>query len=135
MLLFEGFETDCRLCKGTGWDLFFSCTLCFFPQSFSSSHFFLCFIVLFQSCGCRFPCRAMRKCLGIGETLVHEFPIFYSHTEWNVLSSGTNTLLWLRTCYKTTKLHTILFGMSRRVKRHSELPGWKSGESNTANFS
>ena len=28
----------------------------------------------------------IRKCLG---TLVHEFPIFYSHTEWNLLSSGT----------------------------------------------
>ena len=30
----------------------------------------------------------------VGKTLVHEFPIFYSHTEWNFLSSGTNTLLW-----------------------------------------
>ena len=37
--------------------------------------FLLCFIVLFQSC-----CSHAQV---FGKTLVHEFPIFYSHTEWN----------------------------------------------------
>ena len=54
--------------------------------------FFLCFIVLFQSC-----CSHAQV---FGKTLVHEFPIFYNHTEWNLLSSGTNTLLWWRACFK-----------------------------------
>ena len=40
--------------------------------------FFLCFIVLFQSC-----CSHAQV---FGKTLVHEFPIFYSHTKWNLLS-------------------------------------------------
>ena len=57
--------------------------------------FFLCFIVLFQSC-----CSHAQV---FGKTLVHEFPILYSHTEWNLLSSGTNTLLWWRACW--TKLN------------------------------
>ena len=54
--------------------------------------FFLCFIVLFQSC-----CSHVQV---FGKTLVHEFPIFYSHPEWNLFSSGTNTLLWWRACYQ-----------------------------------
>ena len=54
--------------------------------------FFLCFTVLFQSC-----CSHVQV---FGKTLVHEFPIFYSHTEWNLLSSCTNTLLWCRDCFK-----------------------------------
>ena len=60
--------------------------------------FFRCFIVLFQSC-----CSHAQV---FGKTLVDEFPIFYGHTEWNLLSSGTNTLLWWRACYKATKLQT-----------------------------
>ena len=60
--------------------------------------FFCCFIVLFQSC-----CSQAQV---FGKTLVHEFPISYSHTEWNLLSSGTNTLLRWRACYKATKLQT-----------------------------
>ena len=60
--------------------------------------FFCCFIVLFQSC-----CSRAQV---FWKTLVHEFPTFYSHTEWNLLSSGTNTLLWWRACYKRTKLQT-----------------------------
>ena len=63
--------------------------------------FFLCFIVLLQSC-----CSHARVC---GKTLLHEFPIFYSHTEWNLLSSCTNTLLWWRACYQITKLQTNKF--------------------------
>ena len=54
--------------------------------------FFPCFIVLFQSC-----CSHAQV---FGKTLLHEFPIFYSHTEWNLFSSGTNTLLWWRACFK-----------------------------------
>ena len=54
--------------------------------------FFLCFIVLFQSC-----CSHAQV---FGKTLVHEFPISYSHTKWNLLSLGTNTLLWWRACYQ-----------------------------------
>ena len=57
--------------------------------------FFLCFIVLFQSC-----CSHAQV---FGKTLLHEFPILNSHTEWNLLSSGTNTLLWWRACF--TKLN------------------------------
>ena len=53
---------------------------------------FLCFIVLFQSC-----CSHAQV---FGKTLMHEFPIFYSHTEWNLFSSVTNTLLWWRACYQ-----------------------------------
>ena len=54
--------------------------------------FFQCFIVLFQSC--------CFHALVFGKTLVHEFPISYSYTEWNLLSSGTNTVLWWRACYQ-----------------------------------
>ena len=60
--------------------------------------FFLCLIVLFQSC-----CSHAQV---FGKTLLHEIPIFYRHTEWNLLFSGTNTLLWWRACYQTTKLQT-----------------------------
>ena len=41
--------------------------------------FFLCFFILFQSC-----CSHAQV---FGRTLVHEFPIFYSHTEWNLTTS------------------------------------------------
>ena len=60
--------------------------------------FFLCLIFLFQSC-----CSHAQV---FGKTLVHEFPIFYSHTECNLLSSFTNTLLRWHAFYKTTKLQT-----------------------------
>ena len=38
--------------------------------------FFLCFFVLFQCCS---------HVLVFGKTIVHEFPISYSHTEWYIL--------------------------------------------------
>ena len=60
--------------------------------------FFLSLIVLFHSC-----CYHAQV---FGKALVHEFPIFHSHTEWNLFSSGTNTILWWRACcqklYKQT---------------------------------
>ena len=91
------FETDCRewrtwrLYKVTRQDFFFRISGTSF-HSFSLLTFFLCFIVLFQSC-----CSLHRFFV---KTLVREFPISYSHTEWNWLSSGTNTLLWWRACYQ-----------------------------------
>ena len=98
------FETDYRewrtwrLYKVTGQDLFFRVHCTSFHNYSPLLTFFLCFIVLFQSC-----CSHAQV---FGKTLLHEFPIFYSHTEWNLLSSGTNTILWWRACYKTTKRHT-----------------------------
>ena len=56
---------------------------------------YLCFIVLYDTC-----CSHAQV---FGKTLVHEFLIFYSHTEWNFLSSGTNALLWWSTGF--TKLN------------------------------
>ena len=60
----------------------------FFRVGGTSSHiysplltFFLCFIVLFLFC-----CSHARV---FGKTLVHEFLISYGHTEWILLSSGT----------------------------------------------
>ena len=93
------FETDCRewwtwrLYKVTGQDFFFSCPLYFFPHSFSSSYslpLFHCVISILL-----FPCESVWE-----KILMHEFPIFYSHTEWNMFSSVTNTLLWWRACYQ-----------------------------------
>ena len=92
------FETDCsewqtwRLYKVTGQDFFFRVGGTSFHIYSHLLTFFLCFIVLFLSC-----CSHARV---FGKTLLHEFPIFYSHTEWNLLSSGTNTLLWWRACYQ-----------------------------------
>ena len=60
------------------------------------------------------PMRAARV---FGKILVHEFPISYSHTEWNLLSSGTNTLSWWRACYQ--KLNYIyLFMYFRSHNKH-----------------
>ena len=42
-------------------------------------NFFICFFVLFDPC-----CSHARV---FGKTLVHEFPISYSHTEWYLLFS------------------------------------------------
>ena len=81
----------------TGQDFFF-CVRGTFHVHSPILTLFLCFIVSFQSC-----CSHARV---FGKTLMHEFPIFSSHTEWNLLSSGTNTLLWWRACYKITKLQT-----------------------------
>ena len=94
--------------KMTGQDFFFSCPLYFFPQSFSLLTFFLCFIALFQSC-----CSHAQV---FGKTLVHEFLIFYSHTEWDLLSSGTDTLSWWRSCYKTTKLQTNTLAVRNKYR-------------------
>ena len=56
-----------------------SCPLYFSPYSRLSSYRLPLSIVLFQSC-----CSHARV---FGKTLVHEFPIFYSHTEWYFLIS------------------------------------------------
>ena len=72
--------------KVTGQDFFFRVRGASFHIYSHLFTFFLCFIVLFLSC-----CSHARV---FGKTLVHKFPISYGHTEWNLLSSGTNTLLW-----------------------------------------
>ena len=93
----SSWKTDCcewqtwRLYKVTGQDFFFRVCGTSFHIYSPLLTFFLCFIVLFLSC-----CSNARV---FGKTLVHEFPISYSHTDWNLLSSGTNTLLWWRACY------------------------------------
>ena len=97
--------------KVTRQDFFFSCQLYFFPHSFSSSYFlplFHCLISILL-----FPCASV-----CGKILVHEFSIFYSHTEWNLLSSGTNTLLWWRACYQITnyKLQTICRATAHKLE-------------------
>ena len=66
-------------------DFFFSCQLYFFSLSFSSSYFlplFHCLIPILL-----FPDASVWENTGA-------FPISSSHTEWNLLSSGTNTLSW-----------------------------------------
>ena len=79
-------------------DRTFLCVRCTSFHIHSLLTFFPCFIVLFQSC-----CSHARV---FGKTLVQEFPIFYSHVEFNLLSPGTNTLVWWRASFKTTKLQT-----------------------------
>ena len=109
-------ETDCRVWRtwldSTEWldrTPFFlvSCTS-FYIHSLLLT-FFLCFIVLFKSC-----CSHAQV---FGKTLGNEFPIYYSHTEWNLLSRGTNTLLWWRACYQITnyKQTKIILGTSWRT--------------------
>ena len=91
-------ETEC--CEWRTWPLYKVTAQDFFIRIRGTSFhiysplliFFLCFIVLFLSC-----CSYARV---FGKTLLHEFPISYSHTEWNLLSSGTNSLLWWRACYQ-----------------------------------
>ena len=61
-------------------DLFFSCPLYFFPYSRLS---FVCFCILFHSCG--------SHARMFGKTLVHEYPISYSHTEWYYFFSDIAT--------------------------------------------
>ena len=61
----------------------FSCPLYFFPHSFSFSYFlplFHCLILILL-----FPCAS------VWENTRASVPHSYSHTEWNLLSSGTNT--------------------------------------------
>ena len=53
---------------------FCSCPLCFFPCSRLSSYLFVCLFVIYRFC-----CSHARV---FGKTLVHEFPMSYSHTEW-----------------------------------------------------
>ena len=57
----------------------FSYPFCFFHPHASLLTSFVCFFVLFDSC-----CSHARV---FGKTLVHEFPISYSHTEWYLLFS------------------------------------------------
>ena len=66
-------------------------------------HFVLSFFVWLSYLNLTVP---MRKYFW-KHSCMHEFSIFYSHTKWNLLSSGTNTLLWWRACYKTTKLQVF----------------------------
>ena len=84
--------TDVTTLQSDWTGLLFSCRRYFFHIYSPLLTFFLCFIVLFPSC-----CSHARV---FGKTLLHEFLISYSHTEWNLLSSGTNTLLWWRACYQ-----------------------------------
>ena len=49
--------------------------------------FFVCYFILFHSC-----CSHTLVC---GKTLVHEFPISYSHTEWYLLFSRGEIVLAL----------------------------------------
>ena len=56
--------------------LLLSCPLYFFPYLRFSSY--LCLFMLFHSC-----CSHARV---FGKTLVHEFHISYSHTEWYILA-------------------------------------------------
>ena len=90
--------------------------------------FFLCFIVLFQSC-----CSHARV---FGKTLVHEFLIFYSHTEWNFLSLGTITLFWWRACYKKLNKEIDVRSQhkigNRRIKS-TNLPEFLSAASSCVN--
>ena len=83
--------------------------------------FFLCCIVLFQSC-----CSHAQV---FGKTLLHEFSIFYSHTEWNLLSSGTNTLLWWRACFKKLNYKqtnsTLPVEVLPTIVRVSDFKKWK----------
>ena len=78
----------------TGQDFFFSCQLYFFLHSFSSSYF----LPLFH---CLISILLFPRASGWENTAAW-VPISYSHTEWNLLSSGTNTLLWWRACYQIT---------------------------------
>ena len=60
-------------------DYCFSCPLYFFPCSRLSSYLLrLFFLISFHSC-----CSHARV---FGKTLVHEFDISYSHTEWYLIS-------------------------------------------------
>ena len=78
---FVDFETDCRewrtwrLYKVAGQDFFFRVRGTSLNTYSPLLTFFLCYIVLFQSC-----CSHSRV---FGKTPVHEFPISYGHTEWN----------------------------------------------------
>ena len=54
--------------------LFFRARLAFFHIQASLLTSFVCFFILFHSC-----CSHTHM---FGKTLVHEFPISYSHTEW-----------------------------------------------------
>ena len=67
-------QLDCQ-------DFFFLSTS-FYLYSFLLA-VFLCFLVLFQS-----YCSHAEV---FGRALVHEFPIFYSHTEWSLLFCSTKT--------------------------------------------
>ena len=64
--------------------------LFFFRVRFSSLHThaslltsFVCFFILFHSC-----CSHARV---FEKTLVHELPIFFNHSEWYLLFSGSAT--------------------------------------------
>ena len=58
-------------------DLFFCAHFASFHTHASLLIFFVCFSILFYSC-----CSHARV---FGKTLMHEFPISYSHTEWYLL--------------------------------------------------
>ena len=55
-------------------DLFYLCTLCFFPYSRHSSYHLRLFLCLISF--------LLFICASVWETLVHESPISCSHTEW-----------------------------------------------------
>ena len=91
--------------------LFFRVRCTFSIRSFSSSYFLPLFHCLIFNL--LFPCASVWENT---RALVPHFP---QHTEWNLLSSGTNTLLWWRACYKITNYTIyILFADLDRVNAH-----------------
>ena len=81
---------------------FFSCPLYFFPYINLSlfTFFFLCFFVVFHSC-----CSHSQV---YGKTLVHEFPISSSHTEWNFLLSLNEIILAMMTIIFFSILNSLM---------------------------
>ena len=67
------------IASGSSETYFFVPVVYTFPYSHFSCYLLPRVFVLFHSC-----CSHEQV---FGRTLVHEFPIFYSHTEWNLLSS------------------------------------------------
>ena len=62
---------------------------------------FVCFFILFHSCRSR--AQVFRK------TLVHEFPVSYCHTEWNLFSLCEGRNNWKRSSIKQVLLLLLLF--------------------------
>ena len=80
---------------------FFSCCAFFNFNSFLPA-FLLCFFAIFHSYCSHLPV--------FGKTLVHEFHIFYSHTEWNFflfVLLGL-TLFWLSSAIKLNNIIIII---------------------------
>ena len=81
-------------------DFFCSCLICFFPYSRLSSYLLRLFLYLISFL--LFPARVF------GKTLVHEFPISYSHTEWYLLFSRGEIVLALGRSFAYQNLIILL---------------------------